>query len=102
MRIFHGLTPETDNSCFYYWSAANGYRQDEPAATEQLYTEIDTAFKEDKIIVEAQQARLSETGEAGLVDIVADSARVHMRRTVKRLLENEAAEAQRPEAAQAA
>ncbi len=102
LRIFHGLTPETDNSCFYYWSAANGYRQDEPAATEQLYTEIDTAFKEDKIIVEAQQARLSETGEAGLVDIVADSARVHMRRTVKRLLENEAAEAQRPEAAQAA
>ena len=35
-RLFHGLTPETDTSCFYFWSVANGYRQNEPEATEQL------------------------------------------------------------------
>ena len=29
-RLFHGLTPETDTSCFYFWSAANGYRQNDP------------------------------------------------------------------------
>jgi phenylpropionate dioxygenase-like ring-hydroxylating dioxygenase large terminal subunit len=39
-RLFHGLTPETEASCFYFWSAANGYRQNDPAATEQLYQEI--------------------------------------------------------------
>ena len=91
LRLFHGLTPETDTTCFYFWSTANGYRQDDPAATLQLYSEIDTAFKEDKVIVEAQQARLNETGEERLVDIVSDSARIHMRRTVNRLLAAEAA-----------
>ena len=39
-RLFHGLTPETETTCFYFWSVANGYRQNEPEATEQLYREI--------------------------------------------------------------
>ncbi|MCB5363316.1 aromatic ring-hydroxylating dioxygenase subunit alpha [Pusillimonas sp. CC-YST705] len=89
LRIFHGLTPETDTSCFYFWSAANGYRQDDPQATVDLFQEIDTAFKEDKAIVEAQQHSLCTQGEQGLVDIVSDAARIHMRRTVKRLAEAE-------------
>jgi phenylpropionate dioxygenase-like ring-hydroxylating dioxygenase large terminal subunit len=90
LRIFHGLTPETETSCFYFWSTANGYRQDEPVATEQLYQQIDTAFTEDKRVVEAQQARLSELGEAGLVDIQTDAARLHMRRVVERKLAEDA------------
>lgn len=86
LRVFHGLTPETDDTCFYFWSAANGYRQDEPRATQELFEQIDIAFNEDKAIVEAQQQTLSATGEAGLVDIVSDAARIHMRRTVKRMM----------------
>jgi vanillate O-demethylase monooxygenase subunit len=86
LRIYHGLTPETEGSCFYFWSAANGYRQDEPQATVDLYNEIASTFLEDKEVVEAQQARLEERGETGLVDIDSDGARLHMRRTVERLL----------------
>ena len=89
-RLFHGLTPETDTSCFYFWSAANGFRQDDPAATEQLFQQIASAFMEDKTVVEGQQLRLAELGEAGLVDIATDAARLHMRRTVERLLADEA------------
>ena len=89
LRIFHGLTPETDTTCFYFWSAANGYRQNDPQATEDLFTEIDTAFNEDKAIVEAQQASLLADGDQDLVDIVSDAARIHMRRAVKRLIEAE-------------
>lgn len=89
LRLFHGLTPETDSTCHYFWSTANGYRQNEPEATEQLYTEIARAFMEDKAIVEAQQARLDESRDQDLVDIVSDSARIHMRRTVDRLIKEE-------------
>lgn len=89
LRIFHALTPETEGTCFYFWSAANGYRQDDPDATEQLFREIDTAFQEDKAIVEAQQERLARSGQDRLVDIASDSARTHMRRTVARLLAEE-------------
>lgn len=85
-RLFHGLTPETETSCFYFWSAANGFRPQDPAATEQLFAEIGAAFAEDKAVVEAQQARLDEFGEDALVDITTDAARIHMRRTMERLL----------------
>jgi phenylpropionate dioxygenase-like ring-hydroxylating dioxygenase large terminal subunit len=90
LRLFHGLTPETDDTCFYFWSTGNGYKQDDPQATEALFGEIDRAFKEDKAIVEGQHAMLAKTGDQNLVDIVSDRARVHMRRTVKRLLDAEA------------
>jgi phenylpropionate dioxygenase-like ring-hydroxylating dioxygenase large terminal subunit len=89
-RLFHSLTPETETSCFYFWSAANGFRQDEPAATDQFFDQVAAAFLEDKSIVEAQQARISELGESTLVDVVTDAARLHMRRTVDRLIANEA------------
>jgi phenylpropionate dioxygenase-like ring-hydroxylating dioxygenase large terminal subunit len=88
-RLFHGLTPETETSCYYFWSAANGYRQNEPEATEQLYREIAPTFVEDKTMVEAQQARLGEFGEQGLVDIASDANRMHMRRMVERLIAGE-------------
>jgi len=88
-RLFHGLTPETETTCFYFWSAANGFRQSDPATTEQLFGQIAAAFLEDKTVVEAQQARLAELGETALVDIVTDSARLHMRRTVDRLIQDE-------------
>jgi phenylpropionate dioxygenase-like ring-hydroxylating dioxygenase large terminal subunit len=88
-RLFHGLTPETETSCFYFWSAANGYRQNDPEATEQLYREIAPTFLEDKEMVEAQQRRLDELGEQGLVDIASDANRMHMRRTVERLIASE-------------
>jgi len=91
-RLFHGLTPETETSCFYFWSVANGYRQNEPEATEQLDREIAPTFVEDRVMVEAQQARLGEFGEAGLVDIASDATRMQMRRMVERLIARERAE----------
>jgi phenylpropionate dioxygenase-like ring-hydroxylating dioxygenase large terminal subunit len=88
-RLFHGLTPETDTSCFYFWSTANGFRTEDPATTEQLFKEIAAAFLEDKTVVEGQQSRLTELGENDLVDINTDAARLHMRRTVERLMEED-------------
>ena len=85
-RLFHGLTPETETSCHYFWSAANGYRRNEPEATEQLYREIAPTFLEDQEMVEAQQARLTEFGESGLPDIASDSNRMQIRRHVDRLI----------------
>jgi vanillate O-demethylase monooxygenase subunit len=93
MRVFHGLSPETETSCFYFWSTAAGYRQDDPTAVENLFRESGVAFAEDKCIVEAQQTMLAATGEGDLVDIFSDVARVHMRRVVQRRLAAEAAEA---------
>jgi phenylpropionate dioxygenase-like ring-hydroxylating dioxygenase large terminal subunit len=89
LRIFHQSTPETDRSCFYFWSAANGYRRDDPRATEDLFNEIATTFDEDKLILEVQQARL-EYSSAPLVNIRSDRALTQMHRHVERRIAEEA------------
>ncbi len=89
-RLFHGLTPETETTSYYFWSTANGYRQDEPQASDDLFNDIAQAFKEDKAVVEEQQAMLTKHGTSGLIDIVSDSARIHMRRIVDRMQAQEA------------
>jgi vanillate O-demethylase monooxygenase subunit len=85
LRIIHALTPETDTTCHYFWCGANGYRQDDPNATTELFGELSTAFQQDQKIVQQQQARLLEIGEDRMINIVADSARMHMRRVMERL-----------------
>lgn len=89
LRIFHGLTPETDNTCFYFFTPANGYKQDDPQATELLFDHIAEAFMEDKTFCEGQQANIDERGESHLVDIVSDATRVQLRRIIKRMFDEE-------------
>ena len=91
LRIYHGATPETENSCFYFWTAANGYRQDEPQATETLYQEIADTFLEDLEFLEAQQSALEANPERTLLNMKSDEARVQARRAFDRMLKAEQA-----------
>ena len=92
LRVIHALTPETETTCHYFWCGANGYRRDDPNATVELFGELEIAFKQDQRIVQQQQARLREIGDDRLINIVADGARVHMRRIIERLTAAEDAE----------
>ena len=74
LRLLHAATPETDTTFHYFWSTANGHRQDDPTATQGMYDEIFPTFIEDKIIMEAQQGRIDLDPERDLVEIHADSA----------------------------
>ncbi len=91
LRVFHGATPETKSSCHYFWSISNGYRQDDPQATQHLFDDVSKAFREDKAMIEAQQLRLDESGEDGLVSIVHDRGRIQMRRKIEGLIAASAA-----------
>jgi vanillate O-demethylase monooxygenase subunit len=90
-KLFHGLTPETEHTTHYFWSVANGYNQDDPAATGQLFDEIARTFDQDLAVLEAQQQRLLEIPDGPLVEIHGDAARIHARRAIDRLILNEQA-----------
>ena len=90
-RLFHGITPETENSSYYFWSSANGYSQDDPRATQTLFDEIARTFEQDKAILEAQQERLLELPDGPLVEIHGDAARIHARRAIDRMIATEQA-----------
>lgn len=82
MRILHSATPATDNTCYYFYSVANGHLTDDPQATETIFEQIAAAIVEDKLFIEAQQKRVDELGEERLFDNAADSARIMARRAV--------------------
>ncbi len=86
-----GATPETETSFFYFWSSANGYRQDDPQATQDMYGEIQPTFDEDKAIMEAQQERIDEDPDRMLVGIGADRALSLARVALRRMIEAESA-----------
>lgn len=93
LRIFHGMTPETEHTSHYFWSAAHGYRQDEPDVTEQLFRDIETAFRQDEFVLKEQYARVRAFGDRTYIDVRADAARVQGRRVLDRLMREEAAAA---------
>jgi phenylpropionate dioxygenase-like ring-hydroxylating dioxygenase large terminal subunit len=88
-RLFHGVTPETETSSYYFWSSANGYSQDDPRATEILFDEIAATFEQDKAMLEAQQARIAELPGAPMVEIHGDAARIHALRAIERMIASE-------------
>jgi vanillate O-demethylase monooxygenase subunit len=88
-KLFHGLTPETETSCYYYFSTANGWDPANDSASDVFFRETRATFLEDQIVVEQQQARLDEFGEDWLVDIVSDATRIRMRRMLERMLDEE-------------
>jgi vanillate O-demethylase monooxygenase subunit len=105
LRIFHGITPETADSCFYFWSGAHGYRQSEPEVTGQLFEALSTTFGEDAAILEAQHVTLRHR-PGPLFSTSHDRARVIAERTLAKLLASERepqaqASAQVPEPQQA-
>ncbi len=86
LRLLHGATPETSTTFHYFWSTANGYRQDDPQATQEMYDEIYPTFIEDKVIMEAQQERVNLDPERDLVEIHADSALSLARLSLRKMI----------------
>jgi len=89
LRLYNGVTPETVNSSFYFWTPANGYKPEDEQATELLYKEIAATFVEDVEFLEAQDRCMSATRDQPLIDIKHDVARLPARRAVERMMEEE-------------
>ncbi|MDB5729092.1 MAG: hypothetical protein JWQ00_2297 [Noviherbaspirillum sp.] len=83
-RIFNGLTPETENTVHYFWSAAHHHRHDDPKVTELHFSHIAHAFEEDRAILSLQQKSLNATSKK-LVDIKSDVAGLHARRIIQEM-----------------
>lgn len=95
LKIFHGITPETTDSCFYFWSAAHGFRKEEPEVTERLFSEVKSTFLEDVEFLERQWSNIREEPNRMLLSLPSDRARVLSTRFLERLTKAEL-ETQRP------
>ncbi|MDB5997380.1 MAG: vanA [Pseudomonas sp.] len=85
MRGFHGITPETDTTCHYFWTMATNPVADPEATTRKVIEQTRLTFDEDKLIIEAQFANQQRFGERPMVDIHVDAGPNRARRIVERL-----------------
>jgi hypothetical protein len=89
LRVFHGLTPETEKSSFYFWSVSHTHCADDPAVTQKLYRDIDVTIREDVDVLNKQQVSLDLYPDRNYVDIEVDKPRLQGRRFVERLIQRE-------------
>jgi phenylpropionate dioxygenase-like ring-hydroxylating dioxygenase large terminal subunit len=94
IRIYHGVTPKTESSCYYFWTPLNGYKPKDEEATKILHKEIAFTFNEDLAFLESQQACMAATKDRPFVAIKHDSARLQARRAIERMIRNEIGEDQ--------
>jgi phenylpropionate dioxygenase-like ring-hydroxylating dioxygenase large terminal subunit len=79
-RGLNAMTPETEGTTHYFWSAAHNFRLNEQAVTEEIYRNIATTFNEDKEIIESQYRSLVREPNRSFVDIGFDIGPVQARR----------------------
>ena len=90
--VLNSLTPETENRIHYFWSTTRPWSLDDKKVDGLYRTMIDTAFNEDKLIVEGQQRLLDQhAGELHFTNFTFDKAGQSARRILRRLMNEEQA-----------
>ncbi len=93
MRNLNAITPETENTCHYFWGQAHDFDIHNRTTTEKVTEQIRTAFLEDVAVFEGQQINLDLIPNPPQADINADTGVIQARRILDRLSQEEQAAA---------
>jgi vanillate O-demethylase monooxygenase subunit len=85
MRGFHGITPETETTSFYFWTISSNRNPARPDMVEKIHKATAFTFDEDRAIIEAQHANIARFGEAPMVGIHVDAAPNRARKIIEKL-----------------
>ena len=92
MRGFHGITPETDEPCYYFWSMCGNRHPDMPETIETVIEQTRLTFDDDRVVIEAQHKNRQQFGtDATWTDIHVDVSANRARRVVARLMQQQSA-----------
>lgn len=86
------LTPETEHTTHYFWSAAHSdFNPALEGITRLLTEQVEAAFEEYRMMIEAQQRTISASSEEGMVAIPGDAALMQARWMLRNLIRQETA-----------
>jgi phenylpropionate dioxygenase-like ring-hydroxylating dioxygenase large terminal subunit len=89
MWNLNSITPETANTCHYFWAQAHNFEPRNRAVTEMLFQQIHTTFLQDVAIFEKQHANIALRPEAPHINLPFDSGNVQALRILDRLIRAE-------------
>ena len=91
MRGFHGITPETEGTCYYFWSMSSNKHPDMPENIDAVIQQTAYTFDEDRAVIESQYKNMKEFGsDADWLDIHVDVGANRARRIIARLIADQA------------
>jgi len=85
MRGFHGITPETESTCFYFWTISSNRNAARPDMREKIHEATALTFDEDRVVIEAQYANIERFPVTAPMGIHVDTPLNRARRIITRL-----------------
>ena len=90
--VLNTITPETDKTCLYFWAFARNYELREQRLTHELREGVARIFREDELVLEAQQQAIDEHPGYTFYNLNIDAGTMWMRRLIDRMIAKEATE----------
>ena len=87
--VLNTVTPETDGSCHYFWAFARNYCLGEQRLTHQLREGVAGIFREDELVLEAQQIAIEEHPDHQFYNLNIDAGSMWARRLIDGLVARE-------------
>lgn len=84
--VLNTITPETANTCHYFWAFVRNYRLDEQSLTTELRQGVSGIFREDEIILEAQQKAIEANPGKLFYNLNIDAGSMWARRKLDRMI----------------
>ncbi len=88
--VLNTITPETDTTCLYFWAFARNYCLGEQRLTHELREGVASIFREDELILEAQQQAIDEHPGYSFYNLNIDAGSMWMRKLIDRMIALEA------------
>jgi phenylpropionate dioxygenase-like ring-hydroxylating dioxygenase large terminal subunit len=87
--VLNTVTPETDKTCHYFWAFARNYCLGEQRLTHQLREGVASIFREDELVLEAQQKAMDEHPDHQFYNLNIDAGSMWARRLIDAMVARE-------------
>ncbi|WP_341914158.1 aromatic ring-hydroxylating dioxygenase subunit alpha [Ferrovibrio terrae] len=84
--VLNTITPETAGTCHYFWAFVRNYRLGEQSLTTELRQGVSGIFREDEIILEAQQKAIDANPGKLFYNLNIDAGSMWARRKLDRMI----------------
>jgi vanillate O-demethylase monooxygenase subunit len=88
--VLNTITPETETSCHYFWAFARDYALGEQRLTHDLREGVARIFREDELILEAQQQAIDEHPGYTFYNLNIDAGSMWARKLIDKMVAAEA------------
>jgi vanillate O-demethylase monooxygenase subunit len=87
--VLNTMTPETDTTCHYFWAFVRNHRLTKQKLTTEIRDGVANIFREDEIILEAQQRAMNENPDRTFYNLNIDAGAMWARRVIDRMVARE-------------